>query len=107
MNIRNNEPKEILSFINDSTVEVIDEDHTLLNPLRYMITKNDHVELVGYSIPHPSERKAQLKIQLKKAFKYNNSIDKIIYKGADDLDKVTEHILHLIDRNLKTLNISQ
>ncbi|KAL8821306.1 MAG: hypothetical protein Q9223_000627 [Gallowayella weberi] len=41
------------------------EDHTLGNALRYMIMKKYdlYVELCGYSIPHPSEAKMNLRIQ--------------------------------------------
>ncbi|KNG52596.1 cell cycle control protein cwf14 [Stemphylium lycopersici] len=39
------------------------EDHTLGNALRYIIHKNPDVEFCGYSIPHPSEAKMNLRIQ--------------------------------------------
>ena len=45
-----------------ATYVLIDEDHTLGNALRYMLAKRDDVELVGYSIPHPSENKLNLRI---------------------------------------------
>jgi len=39
------------------------EDHTLGNALRYIIMKNPDVEFCGYSIPHPSEPKLNIRIQ--------------------------------------------
>ncbi|EWC45127.1 hypothetical protein DRE_06266 [Drechslerella stenobrocha 248] len=39
------------------------EDHTLGNALRYIIMKNPQVEFCGYSIPHPSETKMNMRIQ--------------------------------------------
>ncbi|KAF2219752.1 DNA-directed RNA polymerase [Elsinoe ampelina] len=39
------------------------EDHTLGNALRYIIMKNPNVEFCGYSIPHPSEERMNLRIQ--------------------------------------------
>lgn len=57
------------------TFQIHDEDHTLGNALRYIIMKkfvnlylagvNDSpdVEFCGYSIPHPSEPKLNLRIQ--------------------------------------------
>ncbi|KAK5000249.1 RNA polymerase subunit AC19 [Elasticomyces elasticus] len=39
------------------------EDHTLGNALRYVIMKDPRVEFCGYSIPHPSEAKMNLRIQ--------------------------------------------
>ncbi|KAK4621420.1 DNA-directed RNA polymerases I and III subunit RPAC2 [Fulvia fulva] len=39
------------------------EDHTLGNALRYMLTKDPDVEFCGYSIPHPSEPFMNIRIQ--------------------------------------------
>ncbi|KAI9934102.1 hypothetical protein ASPWEDRAFT_324507 [Aspergillus wentii DTO 134E9] len=39
------------------------EGHTLGNSLRYSIMKNPQVEFCGYTIPHPSETKMNLRIQ--------------------------------------------
>ncbi|KAL4780544.1 DNA-directed RNA polymerase [Aspergillus varians] len=39
------------------------EGHTLGNALRYAINKNPEVEFCGYTIPHPSESKMNVRIQ--------------------------------------------
>lgn len=39
------------------------EDHTLANALRWMVSQDEDVELVGYSIPHPSEPNVVMRIQ--------------------------------------------
>ncbi|CAO3703607.1 unnamed protein product [Rhizopus stolonifer] len=39
------------------------EDHTLGNSLRHVINKNRNVDFCGYSIPHPSEAKMNVRIQ--------------------------------------------
>ncbi|CAO1621913.1 unnamed protein product [Sympodiomycopsis kandeliae] len=41
-----------------------EEDHTLGNSLRWMLMKDPQVEFCGYSIPHPSETKIHLRIQM-------------------------------------------
>ncbi|KAK6199210.1 uncharacterized protein RJT21DRAFT_3027 [Scheffersomyces amazonensis] len=46
-----------------ASFQIIDEDHTLGNALRYIIMKNPEVEFCGYSIPHPSENKLNIRIQ--------------------------------------------
>ncbi|KAJ4405500.1 RNA polymerase subunit AC19 [Didymella pomorum] len=57
------------------------EDHTLGNALRYIIMKNPDVEFCGYSIPHPSETKMNLRIQT-----YDNvSVYQVLEKGLEDL----------------------
>ncbi|MCJ1459247.1 RNA polymerase subunit AC19 [Mycoblastus sanguinarius] len=57
------------------------EDHTLGNALRYMIMKNPEVELCGYSIPHPSEAKMNLRIQTYEGTTVYDALE----KGFDDL----------------------
>lgn len=44
---------------------VTGEDHTLGNSFRYVLAKNRKVDFVGYSIPHPSEMKLNMRIQTK------------------------------------------
>ncbi|KAL4759931.1 DNA-directed RNA polymerase core subunit RPC19 [Aspergillus foveolatus] len=39
------------------------EGHTLGNALRFAIMKNPEVEFCGYTIPHPSESKMNIRIQ--------------------------------------------
>ena len=39
------------------------EDHTLGNLLRTVLSGHSNVEFVGYSIPHPSESKINLRLQ--------------------------------------------
>ncbi|KAL9641386.1 MAG: hypothetical protein Q9204_000021 [Flavoplaca sp. TL-2023a] len=57
------------------------EDHTLGNALRFMIMKNPEVELCGYSIPHPSEAKMNLRIQTYEGTTAYDALE----KGFDDL----------------------
>ncbi|EGR29821.1 hypothetical protein IMG5_148050 [Ichthyophthirius multifiliis] len=40
-----------------------DEDHTLGNALRYVLVKRKDVEFCGYTIPHPSENRLNLRLQ--------------------------------------------
>ena len=61
------EGKIVLLQSNDTntaaTYQFHEEDHTLGNALRYIIMKNPSVEFCGYSIPHPSEPKMNIRIQ--------------------------------------------
>ncbi|KAK0522153.1 RNA polymerase subunit AC19 [Tilletia horrida] len=47
-----------------ATFCLADEDHTLGNSLRYMLMKDENVEFCGYSLPHPSELKCHLRVQM-------------------------------------------
>ncbi|KAF2262043.1 DNA-directed RNA polymerase I and III polypeptide [Lojkania enalia] len=65
------------------------EDHTLGNALRYIIMKNPDVEFCGYSIPHPSEEKMNLRIQT-----YDGvNVYTVLEKGLDDLMDMCDIII--------------
>ncbi|KAK2188395.1 hypothetical protein NP493_133g02008 [Ridgeia piscesae] len=64
------------------------EDHTLGNALRYMIMKNPQVDLCGYSVPHPSEKKINLRIQTR-----GTSATDVLKQGLSELTTVCDHIL--------------
>ena len=66
-----------------ASFQIIDEDHTLGNALRYII-KNPEVEFCGYSIPHPSENKLNIRIQT-----YGNiSAVEALHQGLDNLSEL-------------------
>ncbi|KAK0622930.1 DNA-directed RNA polymerase [Immersiella caudata] len=47
-----------------ASFEFLNEGHTLGNALRYVIMKNPDVEFCAYAIPHPSEPKMNVRIQI-------------------------------------------
>lgn len=65
-----------------------EEDHTLGNALRYMIAKNPDVSFCGYSIPHPSEHKINMRIQTNGVLAVDT-----LRKGLSDLSNVCELVL--------------
>lgn len=64
-----------------ASFQILEEDHTLGNPLRYIIMKNPQVEFAGYSIPHPSENLLNLRIQ---TYGEITAVE-ALQKGLDDL----------------------
>lgn len=71
-----------------ASFQIVDEDHTLGNALRYMIMKNPEVEFCGYSIPHPSENKMNIRIQ---TYGDQTAVE-ALHKGLDDLSKLCGYI---------------
>ncbi|OJD31596.1 dna-directed rna polymerase i and iii 14 kda polypeptide [Diplodia corticola] len=72
-----------------ASFEFENEDHTLGNALRYIIMKNPAVEFCGYSIPHPSEPKMNLRIQT-----YDDvSVYDVLEKGLDDLAELCDVVI--------------
>ena len=68
-----------------ATFIIKNEDHTLGNLLRYVITRYPDVEFCGYSMPHPSEAKMHLRIQCSNA----PAID-ILRKGLVDIQRMCD-----------------
>ena len=64
-----------------ASFQIVEEDHTLGNALRYIIMKNPDVEFCGYSIPHPSENLLNIRIQ---TYGESTAVD-ALQKGLKDL----------------------
>lgn len=64
-----------------------DEDHTLGNALRYVLMRNPDVKLCGYSIPHPSENKMNVRVET-----YSKPASQVFRKAVVDLKAMSEHL---------------
>lgn len=72
-----------------ATFIIRDEDHTIANPLRYMIMKDPKVELCGYTIPHVSAYKVHMRIQTFQGY----TASEALRRGLDNLIDQAGHIL--------------
>ncbi|KAF4715619.1 DNA-directed RNA polymerases I and III subunit RPAC2 [Perkinsus olseni] len=45
------------------TYQLKNEDHTLGNSVRYVLSKNPKVDFAGYSVPHPNEPFVNIRVQ--------------------------------------------
>ncbi|KAI5849518.1 DNA-directed RNA polymerase [Morchella snyderi] len=75
-----------------ASFEIKGEDHTLGNALRYIIMKNPEVEFCGYSIPHPSEEKMNIRIQIYPEYWETTKPYDVLLKGFDDLSNLCDHV---------------
>ncbi|CAO2141399.1 unnamed protein product [Urochloa humidicola] len=46
-----------------STFSIMEEDHTLANSARFVLNQDPRVAFCGYSIPHPAEKKVNIRVQ--------------------------------------------
>ncbi|KAI5171474.1 DNA-directed RNA polymerases I and III subunit RPAC2 [Nematocida sp. LUAm3] len=80
--------------VDEYSLEIKEEKHTLLNLIRWSILTFEHhvdVELVGYSIPHPMEDTAIMKIQLKdEKLQSKKEIVNVLLRGVENARKVVE-----------------
>ncbi|KAG0171886.1 RNA polymerase subunit AC19 [Apophysomyces sp. BC1034] len=73
-----------------------EEDHTLGNSLRHVINKNPEVDFCGYSIPHPSEAKMNVRIQTSD----NTTAIDALSKGLTDLHDMCAFIRQAYEEEL-------
>ncbi len=82
------------------SLSIRNEDHTLLNPLRHVITNFDRgVEFCCYSIPHPSENIAILTVQMKNEAEQSldNTIKSLI-GGCDIIEAMGNKLIKEIEK---------
>ncbi|KAG2557080.1 DNA-directed RNA polymerases I and III subunit RPAC2-like [Panicum virgatum] len=46
-----------------STFSIMEEDHTLANSARFVLNQDPRVAFCGYSIPHPADKKINIRVQ--------------------------------------------
>ncbi|OJJ04664.1 hypothetical protein ASPVEDRAFT_806890 [Aspergillus versicolor CBS 583.65] len=74
------------------------EGHTLGNALRYAIMKNPDVEFCGYTIPHPSESKMNIRIQTYDTTTAVEALEKGLDSLMDLCDVVTDKFTDARDK---------
>lgn len=89
-----------VAIIDEFSVQIYDEDHTMLNPLRWAISRNwvgDNVEFCGYTIPHPSEKISHLNVQFEdKGVQYPRNVLKKIYEGLECIEAIATKLLESV-----------
>ncbi|CAD8157398.1 unnamed protein product [Paramecium octaurelia] len=71
----------------NGTFVFFDEDHTLGNSLRYILANQPNVEFCGYSLPHPSENKMNMRLQT-----VNETKEKVMNDGLKCLSQICDII---------------
>ncbi|QLG70340.1 hypothetical protein HG535_0A02790 [Zygotorulaspora mrakii] len=82
-----------------ASFQIVDEDHTLGNALRYIIMKNPDVEFCGYSIPHPSENLLNIRIQ---TYGESTAVD-VLHKGLKDLTDLCDVVEEKFTQRIKEM----
>lgn len=92
---------EKVTIVNNLSIQIRDEDHTILNPLRWAISNNwlgDTVEFCGYTIPHPSERVAHVNVQFEnKEIQSPKNILKKMYESLECIEAMANKLLNSLD----------
>jgi DNA-directed RNA polymerase I and III subunit RPAC2 len=81
----------------EATYSLQNEDHTLGNCLRYQLNKNPGVLVAGYSVPHPMERKVNVRVQTVAPV----TADGAMREALLDVVSVCEHVTETFEEALK------
>ncbi|CAI9091060.1 OLC1v1025979C1 [Oldenlandia corymbosa var. corymbosa] len=71
----------------NATFSLTDEDHTLANSLRFCLNQDLRVNFCGYSIPHPSEARVNIRVQTT-----GDRAREVLKDACEDLMSRSQHI---------------
>ncbi|KAK1357190.1 DNA-directed RNA polymerases I and III subunit RPAC2 [Heracleum sosnowskyi] len=94
-----------------STFSFTDEDHTLANTLRFSLNQDPRVAFCGYSIPHPSEARVNIRVQTTGV-----PANEVLKDSCQDLLMICQHSRHTFslavqdfknEQALKAMNVEE
>ncbi|XP_027185166.1 DNA-directed RNA polymerases I and III subunit RPAC2 [Coffea eugenioides] len=92
-----------------ATFSLTDEDHTLANSLRFTLNQDSRVTFCGYSIPHPSDARVNIRVQTT-----GDAAREVLKDSCQDLMLMCQHVRSTFDqavldfknqKNLEAVNI--
>lgn len=85
-----------------STFAFNDEDHTLGNSLRYVLNHDPRVEFCGYSIPHPSDNRVNIRVQTT-----GDPAKDVLKDALQDLMVVCQQVRQTFGKSVATFNATR
>ncbi|KAK4363742.1 hypothetical protein RND71_018983 [Anisodus tanguticus] len=76
-----------------ATFSLTDEDHTLANAIRFTLNQDPRVTFCGYSIPHPSDARVNIKVQTT-----GDPAREVLNDSSQDLMLICEHVRGTFDQ---------
>lgn len=76
-----------------STFALTEEDHTLANSLRFVLNKDPRVSFCGYSVPHPSENRVNIRVQTT-----GLPAREVLRDGLQDLMGLSDHVRVIFEK---------
>ncbi|XP_055816203.1 uncharacterized protein LOC129885799 [Solanum dulcamara] len=70
-----------------ATFSFTDEDHTLANAVRFTLNQDPRVTFCGYSIPHPSDARVNIRVQTT-----GDPARKVLNDSSQDLMLICENV---------------
>ncbi|CAL4994022.1 unnamed protein product [Urochloa decumbens] len=75
-----------------STFSIMEEDHTLANSARFVLNQDPRVAFCGYSIPHPADKKVNIRVQTT-----GDPAKDVLKDALQDLMVMCQHVRETLD----------
>lgn len=86
----------------NATFSIADEDHTLGNSLRFVLNKDPRVAFCGYSVPHPSENRINIRVQTTGV-----PAREVLKDALNDLMAMNQHVVTTFDTAVERFKANQ
>ncbi|KAG4914862.1 hypothetical protein AAZX31_19G040300 [Glycine max] len=85
-----------------STFSLVDEDHTFANSVRFTLNQDPRVTFCGYSIPHPSDNRVNIRVQTT-----GDPAREVLKDGCQDLMLMCQHVRSTFDNAMTDFKRTQ
>lgn len=85
-----------------STFSLTDEDHTLANAVRFTLNQDPRVLFCGYSIPHPSDARVNIRVQTT-----GDPASEVLKDACQDLMLMCQHVRSTFDKAVVDFKMSK
>ncbi|CAI8592083.1 unnamed protein product [Vicia faba] len=90
------------SDLSKSTFCLVDEDHTFANSVRFTLNQDPRVTFSGYSIPHPSENRVNVRVQTT-----GDPASEVLKDGCQDLMLICQHVRSTFEKAVNDFKTSK
>ncbi|KAG4926012.1 hypothetical protein JHK87_051552 [Glycine soja] len=88
--------------LSKSTFSLVDEDHTFANAVRFTLNQDPRVSFCGYSIPHPSDNRVNIRVQTT-----GDPSREVLKDACQDLMLMCQHVRSTFDKAVSDFKISK
>ncbi|XP_047333337.1 DNA-directed RNA polymerases I and III subunit RPAC2 [Impatiens glandulifera] len=85
-----------------STFSITNEDHTLANSVRFTLNQDPRVVSCGYSMPHPSEARVNMRVQTT-----GDPASEVLKDACQELMLTCKHINSVFEQAVSDFKASQ
>ncbi|XP_042511904.1 DNA-directed RNA polymerases I and III subunit RPAC2 [Macadamia integrifolia] len=85
-----------------ATFSLADEDHTLANSVRFALNQDPRVTFCGYSIPHPSDARVNIRVQTT-----GDPAKEVLKDALQDLMGMSQHVRATFDKAVVDFKTSE